>query len=141
MRAQQIADFLSARLIGNPGRDITAAASLSTAGPADLSFIEDAKYLDRAAQCRAGAVLAGEFAADGVPGNGGPQSTWDDDMDGHLPVVDRHETDKVAVGVIAPALDEQVLVAHERFGFARRHGQFDKVGETGRGIRERLAHV
>lgn len=68
MRAQQIADFLSARLIGNPARDITAAASLSTAGPTDLSFIEDAKYLDRAAQCRAGAVLAGEFAAEGVPG-------------------------------------------------------------------------
>jgi UDP-3-O-[3-hydroxymyristoyl] glucosamine N-acyltransferase len=68
MHAQHIADFLSARLIGNPAQDITAAASLSTAGPADLSFIEDAKYLDRAAQCRAGAVLAGEFAAGGVPG-------------------------------------------------------------------------
>jgi len=68
MQAQQIADFLSARLIGNPARDITAAASLATAGPADLSFIEDAKYLDRAAQCRAGAVLAGEFAAGGVAG-------------------------------------------------------------------------
>jgi len=68
MQAQQIADFLAARLIGNPARDITAAASLATAGPADLSCIEDAKYLDRAAQCRAGAVLAGEFASDGVPG-------------------------------------------------------------------------
>src|SRR5258706_3310510 len=68
MQAQHIADFLSARLIGNPARDITAAASLSAAGPSDLSFIEDAKYLDRAAQCRAGAVLAGEFAAGGVPG-------------------------------------------------------------------------
>src|ERR1700704_3453758 len=68
MRTQQIADFLSGRLIGNPALDITAAASLLAAGPADLSFIEDAKYLDRAAQCRAGAVLAGEFAAKGVPG-------------------------------------------------------------------------
>jgi UDP-3-O-[3-hydroxymyristoyl] glucosamine N-acyltransferase len=68
MRTQEIADFLSARLIGNPARDITAAASLAAAGPSDLSFIEDAKYLDRAAQCRAGAVLAGEFAAEGVPG-------------------------------------------------------------------------
>jgi UDP-3-O-[3-hydroxymyristoyl] glucosamine N-acyltransferase len=68
MQAQRIADFLSARVIGNPARDITAAASLSNAGPSDLSFIEDARYLDRAAQCRAGAVLAGEFAADGVPG-------------------------------------------------------------------------
>jgi UDP-3-O-[3-hydroxymyristoyl] glucosamine N-acyltransferase len=68
MRAQQIADFLSARVIGNPARDITAAASLSAAGPTDLAFVEDGKYLDQAARCRAGAVLAGEFAADGVPG-------------------------------------------------------------------------
>jgi UDP-3-O-[3-hydroxymyristoyl] glucosamine N-acyltransferase len=68
MQAQQIADFLSGRLIGNPARDITGAASLLKAGPADLSFIEDAKYLDRAGQCRAGAVLAGQFAAGGVPG-------------------------------------------------------------------------
>jgi UDP-3-O-[3-hydroxymyristoyl] glucosamine N-acyltransferase len=68
MRAQQIADFLSARLIGDGGRDITSAASLAAAGPSDLSFVEDAKYLDRAADCRAGALLAGEFAAGGIPG-------------------------------------------------------------------------
>src|SRR3970040_863634 len=68
MRQQEISIPTSPRLIGDPARDITAAASLSTAGPTDLSFIEDAKYLDRAARCRAGAVLAGEFAADGVPG-------------------------------------------------------------------------
>lgn len=67
MRAQHLADFLSARLIGDPGREITSAASLAAAGPADLSFIEDEKYLDRAAHCRAGVVLAGEFAANGVP--------------------------------------------------------------------------
>ena len=68
MRAQDIADFLSARLIGHPARDITSAASLSAAGPSDLSFIEDEKYLDQATKGRAGAVLAGEFAAGGVPG-------------------------------------------------------------------------
>ena len=68
MRVHEIADFLSARVIGDPTRDITAAASLATAGPADLSFIEDAKYLDRAAQCRAGALLAGEFAGGGIAG-------------------------------------------------------------------------
>ena len=68
MRAQQIADFLSARLIGNPSRDIVAAASLAAAGPSDLSFIEDPDFLAQAAHCRAGAVLAGEFASDGVPG-------------------------------------------------------------------------
>lgn len=68
MRAQHIADFLSARLIGDPAREIRSAASLAAAGPSDLSFIEDAKFLDRVAQCRAGAVLAGEFAAAGVAG-------------------------------------------------------------------------
>jgi UDP-3-O-[3-hydroxymyristoyl] glucosamine N-acyltransferase len=68
MRAQDIADFLPARLIGDQAREITSAASLAAAGPSDLSFIEDAKYLDRAAQCRAGAVVAGEFAAGGIPG-------------------------------------------------------------------------
>ena len=55
MRAQEIAEFLSARVIGDPARDITAAASLAAAGPSDLSFIEEAKYLDRAAGCHAGA--------------------------------------------------------------------------------------
>jgi UDP-3-O-[3-hydroxymyristoyl] glucosamine N-acyltransferase len=68
VRVQQIADFLSARVIGDPARDITAAASLAAAGPSDLSFVEDPKYLDQAQACRAGAVLAGEFAAAGVPG-------------------------------------------------------------------------
>jgi UDP-3-O-[3-hydroxymyristoyl] glucosamine N-acyltransferase len=68
MQARRIADYLSARIIGNPARDITGAASLATAGPSDLSFIEDTKYLDRATQCHAGAVVAGEFAASGVPG-------------------------------------------------------------------------
>ena len=47
---------------------VLASGSLAAAGPSDLSFIEDAKYLDRAAQSSAGAVLVGEFAADGVPG-------------------------------------------------------------------------
>jgi len=68
MRVQHLADFLSARLIGDPERDIQSAASLAAAGPSDLSFIEDAKFLPRVAECRAGAVVAGEFAAGGVAG-------------------------------------------------------------------------
>jgi UDP-3-O-[3-hydroxymyristoyl] glucosamine N-acyltransferase len=68
MQVREIARFLSARVIGDPAHDVTAAASLAAAGPDDLSFIEDARHLDRAAECRAGAVLAGTFAADGVPG-------------------------------------------------------------------------
>jgi UDP-3-O-[3-hydroxymyristoyl] glucosamine N-acyltransferase len=68
MRVQEIADFLGARLIGDAERDVTSAASLAAAGPSDLSFVEDPRYLDHAARCRAGAVVAGEFAAGGVSG-------------------------------------------------------------------------
>lgn len=68
MRANQIAEALSGRLIGDPSREITSVASLSAAGPTELSFVEDAKYLGQAAQCRAGAVLAGGFATAGIPG-------------------------------------------------------------------------
>lgn len=68
MRAQQLAELLSARLVGNPAREIMAAASLAAAGPSDLTFVEDTKYLDKASECRAGAVLVGTFAAEGIPG-------------------------------------------------------------------------
>jgi UDP-3-O-[3-hydroxymyristoyl] glucosamine N-acyltransferase len=68
MLAQTISDSLSGRLIGDASRDITSVASLAAAGPTDLAFVEDAKYLAQASQCRAGAVLAGDFAANGVPG-------------------------------------------------------------------------
>ena len=68
MLAQHIADALSGRLIGDASRDIVSVASLAAAGPTDLAFVEDAKYLAQASLCRAGAVLAGDFAAHGVPG-------------------------------------------------------------------------
>src|SRR4051812_35584781 len=68
MLTQTIADALSGRLIGDASRDITSVASLAAAGPSDLAFVEDAKYLAQASQCHAGALLAGDFAANGVPG-------------------------------------------------------------------------
>jgi UDP-3-O-[3-hydroxymyristoyl] glucosamine N-acyltransferase len=71
MRIQTLADALNGRIIGESSREITAVASLAAAGPGDLTFIEDAKYLAEADKCRAGVVLVGEFAAQGVPGFAG----------------------------------------------------------------------
>lgn len=68
MRVEQISKALHGRVIGDGGREITSVASLAAAAAGDLSFVEDEKYLELAAQCRAGAVLAGEFAAAGGPG-------------------------------------------------------------------------
>src|SRR5262245_54837105 len=68
MRARPLAEFLGARIVGDPDRDVTSVASLSTAGPSDLAFVQDVRSLGDASRCRAGVLLAGEFAAGGVPG-------------------------------------------------------------------------
>jgi UDP-3-O-[3-hydroxymyristoyl] glucosamine N-acyltransferase len=68
MLAQPLAEFLGARILGDPDRDVTGVASLFTAGPSDLSFVQDARSFSDASLCRAGVLLAGEFAAGGVPG-------------------------------------------------------------------------
>ena len=42
---------------------VSGVASIASASPDDLVFVEDEKYLSRALQSGAGAVIAGEFAA------------------------------------------------------------------------------
>ncbi len=59
---QQIADAVGARLIGDGRVEIGAVASITSATPDDLVFVEDEKHLAAALQSRAGAVIAGEFA-------------------------------------------------------------------------------
>lgn len=59
---QQIADAIGARLIGDGRVQIGAVASIASAAPDDLVFVEDEKHLAAALQSRAGAVIAGEFA-------------------------------------------------------------------------------
>ncbi len=61
--AKGIAEALGARLLGNGAVEIAGVASIQSAGPADLTFVEDEKRLTAALESRAGAVLAGEFAA------------------------------------------------------------------------------
>jgi len=60
---KQIAEAVKARLQGDGTAEIDGVASIGSASPQDLIFVEEEKYLSRALQSPAGAVVAGEFAA------------------------------------------------------------------------------
>ena len=60
---QQIAEAVGARLIGDGRTLVSGVASLASASSGDLIFVEDEKHLTAATQSRAGALIAGEFAA------------------------------------------------------------------------------
>jgi UDP-3-O-[3-hydroxymyristoyl] glucosamine N-acyltransferase len=60
---QQIAKAVEARLLGDGSVEITGVASIGSASVHDLVFVEEEKYLPRALQSGAGAIIAGEFAA------------------------------------------------------------------------------
>ena len=62
---QDLAQFLEASLIGDGAVSITGIASLQSAGPGDLVFVEDRKSLSSALSSKASAVIAGEFAVNG----------------------------------------------------------------------------
>ena len=60
---QQIAEAVGARLHGDGSVEVSRVASIGSAWRDDLVFVEEEKYLVRALQSGAGAVIAGEFAA------------------------------------------------------------------------------
>jgi UDP-3-O-[3-hydroxymyristoyl] glucosamine N-acyltransferase len=60
---QQIAEAVGARLIGKGDVEVSGVASMQSACPTDLVFVEDEKHLAAALQSSAGAVIAGGFAA------------------------------------------------------------------------------
>jgi UDP-3-O-[3-hydroxymyristoyl] glucosamine N-acyltransferase len=60
---KQIAKAVGARLIGQASVEVSAVASIESSSPDDLVFVEDEKHLAAALQSRAGAVVAGDFAA------------------------------------------------------------------------------
>jgi UDP-3-O-[3-hydroxymyristoyl] glucosamine N-acyltransferase len=62
-KLQEIADAVSARLSGDGSVEVSGVASIASASPQDLVFVEDEKHLSQALKSRAGAVIAGEFAA------------------------------------------------------------------------------
>jgi UDP-3-O-[3-hydroxymyristoyl] glucosamine N-acyltransferase len=61
---QEIAEAVGARLHGDGTVQVSGVASIVSATADDLVFVEDEKYLTQALQSGAGAVIAGEFAAD-----------------------------------------------------------------------------
>lgn len=60
---QQIADAVGARLLGDPRVTVSRVASIPSASPDDIVFVEDEKHLSSALKSQAGAVIAGTFAA------------------------------------------------------------------------------
>lgn len=64
MKLHELADQIGAQIIGDAGTEIKGVASLPSATGQDLVFVEDAKYLQSAYESRAGAIVAGNFAAD-----------------------------------------------------------------------------
>lgn len=60
---KKIAEFVGARVIGNEAVEVSGIASLRSATPNDLVFVEDEKNLQAAFASSAAAIIAGEFAA------------------------------------------------------------------------------
>ena len=60
---QSLAEFVSARLIGDGQVEVSRVASIASAQPGDLVFVESDKHLADALASQASAVIAGEFAA------------------------------------------------------------------------------
>jgi UDP-3-O-[3-hydroxymyristoyl] glucosamine N-acyltransferase len=69
LSAQAVADLVGGRLSGPPGAPLTGVAPLDRAGPADLSFLSLARYLEEFRASAAGAVLV---PADLAGVTGGP---------------------------------------------------------------------
>lgn len=60
---QQLAEAVGARVVGDGRHQIASVSSLDSASANDLIFVEDEKHLGAAMKSAAGAVIAGEFAA------------------------------------------------------------------------------
>ena len=60
---QEIADAVNARLIGDGLVEVHGVASMESAREHDLIFVDDEKHLAAGLQSKAGAIVAGEFAA------------------------------------------------------------------------------
>jgi UDP-3-O-[3-hydroxymyristoyl] glucosamine N-acyltransferase len=60
---KSIAEAIGARVIGDSSGEVRGLASIQSATSDDLVFVEDQKHLSSALACKAGAVIAGDFAA------------------------------------------------------------------------------
>jgi len=59
----EIAEAVGSRLIGDGHIEVSSVASIASATASSLVFVDDQKHLAAALQSKAGAVIAGEFAA------------------------------------------------------------------------------
>lgn len=59
---RDVADAIGGRVVGDRNVQIDGIASIANAGPSDLVFVEEEKYLDSALRSRAGVIVAGDFA-------------------------------------------------------------------------------
>lgn len=66
-RLQEVADFLRAYVIGDATVELTGVASIRSASPGDVVFVETEKNLQAALASGAAAVIAGDFAAESAP--------------------------------------------------------------------------
>jgi len=60
---KEVAEFVQARVLGDETVQLTGIASVKSAIPGDLVFVDDRKNLRPALESRAAAVIAGDFAA------------------------------------------------------------------------------
>jgi UDP-3-O-[3-hydroxymyristoyl] glucosamine N-acyltransferase len=60
---KEVADFVQARVVGDKTVQLTGIASVESAVPGDLVFVDDEKDLRLALESQASAVIAGDFAA------------------------------------------------------------------------------
>jgi UDP-3-O-[3-hydroxymyristoyl] glucosamine N-acyltransferase len=65
---KDVAALVRARLLGDGSVEVRGVASIRSASPGDLVFVEEEKSLDEALASRAAAVIAGEFAAAAAAG-------------------------------------------------------------------------
>ncbi len=63
MKASQIAELVTGRLIGDPDLVVTGAAGLDEAGHSDVSFVFNPKYVKHLSKSKAGVLLLGEEVA------------------------------------------------------------------------------
>jgi UDP-3-O-[3-hydroxymyristoyl] glucosamine N-acyltransferase len=61
MNASEIAAIVEGQVSGDGAKEVTGVASLAAAGANDLSFVEDAKFVQAASGSKAGVVIVGEF--------------------------------------------------------------------------------
>ncbi|MBV9182484.1 MAG: UDP-3-O-(3-hydroxymyristoyl)glucosamine N-acyltransferase, partial [Acidobacteria bacterium] len=63
MTVGELAELLKARVMGNHQAEVTGVASVNSASPGDLVFVEEEKHLGLALNSSATAVIARDFDA------------------------------------------------------------------------------